>query len=583
MYAAGMNYARAVALLLKQPHTSRLNDSMKSLLRRMRSARTAAACDCLAGVNWDADLKPFRKWLAASLTHLPLSDRVAGLWFYVPDIALNPSMTYLVGCSWFDEREAQSDWASDVIWTQDAKGRRGRSVPRSHPSEFMLTALARGASILDVGPESSSLQPPSEDTINLALACCLAHAGLLIRHALPDLPPELLFGTRPWRGVGFGFVDGELMLAGVIQADGWTRPAMSFRVARPGRERSTPRRDGRPVVEMNDDFSVRLYLKAGGDPHAVSPDGHTLLLKALSPSVFGDAKPDYPLARELLDMRISPNARALGGYHAMLELVSAPLPLLKRALALGGDPNLKNEMGHSPMHACVTEVGAPQVLPILAKAGGDVNLPGILGRSLFHQVNEFAGSMMTQRTLRPTMRVLGKLGADPDQRDACGLTPLADACLKYTEDFRSGGSARESGFPQVIRELLAIGADPNTRLAAGAPAVYPAKGTPLMCPRYEDGGLHIDMLKHGADPLVTCAKGKSAIDHAREALRRPGTRDKRGIQRALDAMLAAAEKGTGAPRHPRAAPGTGAGGAKSARGKPAKVREARVSSSSRRV
>lgn len=83
------------------------------------------------------------------------------------------------------------------------------------------------------------------------------------------------------------------------------------------------------------------------------------------------------------------------------------------------------------------------------------------------------------------------------------------------------------------------GAKPNPRITDSPDPLIPAGATPLMCRRCDDAKLHLALLKHAGDPTLKCAKVKTAIDQAREALKSKKTRTIAGAQRALDAMLKA--------------------------------------------
>lgn len=532
-----MRYERVIGKLLREPSggSGDLSEAMSRVLEALAGPKCAKERAGLEAIDWAADASPFRRWLAASFRHLPLDEAVAGLWFYVPDILLNPPWTYIVGCSGFDERPNHPDWGSGVLWTQDAKARRGKLVPQSHPPEFALPALQQCQRQLRIGRTREALEAPSDAVENLAWGCGLAHVGLLVRHVVPHLPRDLLLGNRAWRGIGFGFADGDTYCAGVIGPDGWLKPGKSYRAVPRQEPHATARnRGGPPIIEMPDEFKAAAYLKAGGDPRATDDNGTTLLMAAIG-NLF--RRPDYKLARQLILAGHDVNAQTKSGYHAMMGLLDAPPELLKLALARGGDPNLANQAGHTPMHFAAAHENAKTLLPILAKAGGDVNRSGMHRQRPIH-----AAVDRPSKSTPSAVRTLAHLGADLNMKDGFGRTPLILILQNCTEFLKYSSEPNEPDSVAAARQLLDCGANPDLRMPRSYPGPFPAGGTPLMSPFYGDGSLHVSLLEHGANSLLRCPKGKTAIDYATAALSRPGKRKKGGIVRALAAMEAAADR-----------------------------------------
>lgn len=511
-----------------------MNAEMKSVITDLAGAKANQERASLQEIDWAADIKPFSAWLEASWKFMPLDDQVAGLWFCVPDVLINDASTYVVGFGSFDERPRHAGWATGVLWKQDPYGRRGKRVPRNHPAECTLPALRECQRACRVGPGAGDVDGPSTAVENLVLGCSLAHMFMLLRHALPRVSKKRSLGGRPWRGVGFGFPEGDTHCVGVIGPDGWLTPGSKYRASQDKPPASARMRNGRPVIDIPDEFNVAAYLKSGGDPRATDEDGQTILMASLH-NVF--RRPNYKVARELLVAGHDVNARTSYNTTAMFDFIDAPLDLLKYALERGGDPNVANKGGHTPMHFAARHQRARSILPMLVKAGGDVNRAGMQGQRPLH-----AAVANTDASTPAAVRTLVELGADVNMKDGLGRTPLIVVVQSLTEQIKHSSDPDQREAVAAARALLDHGADADCRMPRTCPGPFPAGGTPLMSPFYGDGSLHVALLKHGANPLLKCPKGKTAIHYAKAALKSPGKRKKPGMQRALDAMRAAAEK-----------------------------------------
>jgi ankyrin repeat protein len=154
------------------------------------------------------------------------------------------------------------------------------------------------------------------------------------------------------------------------------------------------------------------------------------------------------------------------------------------------------------------------VLEALLAAGADPRAVSELGWNAFHAAVDVGGPAANDEPLvRSILGMLARLGVDIEHRNHAGQTPLLRAILE--------------GRPIEVRVLLELGADPNgrageckgsCRLQPGEPALMAAVGNPEK--------LEI-LLGFGADPLATDREGRTALDLARDHLRRYPSRDMR--------------------------------------------------------
>ena len=174
----------------------------------------------LRDIDWDADVSVFAGWLSDSLKYGQMGDEVAALWFNVPEVDCGVTSSYVVGCSYFDPKD--EDWASDVIWTQEREAADSRQTPGSHPIEFEPPAMnaARGK----LGLEDENDEQNLDEEVMIYIGLVLVYFAALIHNVLPVLDRKLALGGRKWRGVGYGFISGELEVAGVLTAEGLVKP-----------------------------------------------------------------------------------------------------------------------------------------------------------------------------------------------------------------------------------------------------------------------------------------------------------------------------------------------------------------------
>lgn len=165
---------------------------------------------------------------------------------------------------------------------------------------------------------------------------------------------------------------------------------------------------------------------------------------------------DANQVRELL--KGGANANVLEGLSQMTPLMAAEtFPIASILIQNGANPNARDRNGRTPLHYAVLMRDAATIVPLLVRAGADVNArTGDAGRDtpLIAAVEKYAGDQNRDTAMSASIiRALVHLGADVNATDARGETSLAIA-------------ARENK-PELIRLLIELGADPAKRLGNG--------------------------------------------------------------------------------------------------------------------
>jgi len=152
-----------------------------------------------------------------------------------------------------------------------------------------------------------------------------------------------------------------------------------------------------------------------------------------------------------------------GGNPNTVEELSLMTPLMAAEtlqiawvlLGAGGNPNARDRMGRTPMHYAPRMRDAALVVPLLARAGGDVNArsgePAAV-TPLFCAVESYLESAEKPKA-GEVVRILVQYGADINASDNNGATVLAIAAAHNQ--------------PELIKLLVGLGADPTKRLVNG--------------------------------------------------------------------------------------------------------------------
>lgn len=185
---------------------------------------------------------------------------------------------------------------------------------------------------------------------------------------------------------------------------------------------------------------VRLLVDAGADVNAVDNSGFTALRWA---SVAGRA--------EMVALLKRSGAKDLRVNWSAARIFSAPFlfdaPFVDDYLARGGDADLRNEDGQTPLMMAAL-VHAP-IVKALIRAGADVNARDAEGWTALMSA--------ALRGETEALRLLLGAGADADARDAHGWTALMRAA--------------EEGHLDAVRLLLAARADLDATNVLGQTAL----------------------------------------------------------------------------------------------------------------
>lgn len=162
---------------------------------------------------------------------------------------------------------------------------------------------------------------------------------------------------------------------------------------------------------------------------------------------------------------------------------------VRALLQSGGDPNVRDADGQTPLHRAAARNPDPVVVQVLLAAGADVAARVLGGFTPLHMA---AGGNSNP----DIVLALVEAGADPNTRAGMALTPLMVAAALNTS-------------PNALNALLAVGADIDAASDEGITALMFAA---MENPAPEVMGA---LLRAGADAKQRDKDGMRAIDHAR--------------------------------------------------------------------
>jgi ankyrin repeat protein len=169
---------------------------------------------------------------------------------------------------------------------------------------------------------------------------------------------------------------------------------------------------------------------------------------------------------------------------------------VRRLLDAGADPNAKHGILTEPAIALAVEAESPQLVRLLARAGADVDAEDYGGNAAIHEA---------ARSGKPDLvRALIEVGADLNKPDGASQWTALMWATWYS--CPQAGTPLRPGFHEIVRELLAAGADPDRRARDGETALWFA----AHLDRREIGET---LLAAGADPSAG-SKGDSAVANA---------------------------------------------------------------------
>jgi ankyrin repeat protein len=249
---------------------------------------------------------------------------------------------------------------------------------------------------------------------------------------------------------------------------------------------------------------VDLLLEAGADANATLPGGETALMTASRTGRLGPV-------RTLLARGVDVNARESKGQTALMwAAADGHVAVVDALLQAGADFRTPLTSGFTPLFFAIRE-GRTEVVFRLLQAGVNVNETTRLEqRSTSSRGRSFSPlTLAVENGHFELAAALLKAGADPNARPA-GYTAL-HALTWVRKPIRGDGDPPPIGSGNLssldlVRQLLAHGADVNTRLdkgTSGRGQFTTTGSTPfLLAARASDVPLMRLLLELGADPQL---------------------------------------------------------------------------------
>jgi ankyrin repeat protein len=211
---------------------------------------------------------------------------------------------------------------------------------------------------------------------------------------------------------------------------------------------------------VRDLAKARLFLENNADPNARTKLGQTALLIAASNAG------SIEIIRALVAKGADPKITGLAGRTALTLAAGAnDLTMVQYFLDRGVDVNSSyttDKDGYTALMAAATQLNTPMVRLLLAK-GADVNKatsnPGVVKNGPLALEGLNALMMAVPYGPPELVRALLDGHANPNARDVRGMTPLMLSV------------AAENQNPDVVKMLLASGADPAVKSADGETAL----------------------------------------------------------------------------------------------------------------
>jgi len=293
---------------------------------------------------------------------------------------------------------------------------------------------------------------------------------------------------------------------------------------------------------------VEKLLKAGADPNGV-PTGTPVLMTAAR---TGNVDTVKSLLAHGADVNAKESAR---GQTALMWAVAEKHPEVARMLIdHGADVHLHSTSGFTPL-LFAAQQGEMDSARMLLEAGANVNEAAPEDGS--------ALIVATQSGHEALALFLLEKGADPNAADAYGITALHYALLKGlarisgVRPISGAGYLYRPNMPELVKALLARGANPNARIVKFPPMpntrmfkaidLTPVGATPfLLAAASYDAGIMRMLAAKGADPSLTDqAKNTPLIMAAgfAEGITHAVERPQQDDRDALEAVRAAVELG----------------------------------------
>jgi len=252
---------------------------------------------------------------------------------------------------------------------------------------------------------------------------------------------------------------------------------------------------------------IALLIKEKADIEAVDRRGMTPLLKAIDRGLVS-------VAEVLLDNKANPNARlskglAIGSTALHLAIRKRNISLVKMLIAKGADVNGVGAWGETPLMRAVVVEDEP-IAEMLIAQRADVNSKAKTGLTALHI------AILNQRKHVTKLLVESEAKVDIYSASALGMTDRVRSLIRA--DRKAAGKAgyydltplhwaTMGGHLDVMRLLIANGADPNAKAKDGVTPIYGAIA-------YDHHEATDMLISKGASVKMKATGGLTPLHHA---------------------------------------------------------------------
>lgn len=493
-----------------------LSAGMALTLKEITKTKAGASFKKLPTINWDAGLTRWVAWMDRLLKKHPIPKNTELLWFEVPS-ELNEAFTSISAFAKLGPKSDSYGFNQPRHWPINKDG---WTLPAGLETLPDLERAIRASGFRKAKPDArEALLPP-------IYAISYAYVTLAVLNGLPRT--KLLSSPISSAGaaVFVGWAEGDYDPIGLLTKSGWKKIPSVKGASAPMPE------------ELDPDsfmFDVRKYIAAGRDLERKDPrTGSTLLLRLAG---FYD----FTQMRHLVEAGANVRAKDRAGRGILHYAGDLPIKTLQFLISHGADPRLVAHDGatvidHNQHSGTWTLAHDKFYFSLGARPGKNSK-----GETPLHALG--AGPLFERGTAADVHRRIKfwlskRLDIDAPRKD--GATPLWLALhahaderleqLKTAQKLDTSAGRDDYGHDRVAIMLLEHGADPNLPYRGPKHKLIPAGSTPLMLQRYDDDSLVRALLKHGADPLALCSKGKTALDYAAQAAKDPKRIDRKGAK-----------------------------------------------------